>query len=319
MSEFDPRFLLRVLDAAPEGIAICAVHEDEYPVVYVNTAFERLCGYSAAELLGTDLRRLQGTDRDQEGRQRLRQALAGGHSARAMLRNYRKDGTQFWNEVLIEPLRDATGTVTHVVGFHRDFVERDRDRERASVAATGTFKVGGLPLWLREDRLTGLFTRAYFEDLLQHDWAAAQREGRELTLLMFDIDALGAYNDTFGKSAGDACIRRLAGVISGALRRGTDLVARWEGGTVCALVRSANSTAAHDFAQGIVQRVYEQHIRHPRAYAEKVVTISGGVASLAPVNGTRLETLINAATRALRRARADGPGRLMVATGPDFD
>ena len=61
-------------------------------VVYVNGAFERLTGYASEELLGQDLRRLQASDREQEGRVQLREAIAKGESTRALLRNYRKDG-----------------------------------------------------------------------------------------------------------------------------------------------------------------------------------------------------------------------------------
>ena len=89
-------------------------------MVYANEYFQRFTGYSAGELLGADLRRLQGDDRDQEGRQKLRRALRSGQAVRALLRNYRKDGTPFLNDVLIEPVHDADGQLTHFLGFHRD-------------------------------------------------------------------------------------------------------------------------------------------------------------------------------------------------------
>jgi diguanylate cyclase (GGDEF)-like protein/PAS domain S-box-containing protein len=309
-TEWSAAFLRSVIDAAPEGIVICAVGAGEHPVVYANAAFERLSGYSLAELLGTDMRRMQGTDREQEGRTRLRQALQRGESARALLRNYRKDGTQFWNEIFMQPVRDGAGVITHFVGFHRDIGERER--------ASGARAAAGLPVWMREDRLTGLYTRAYFEELLQHDWLSGQREGRPLTLLMFDFDALGAYNDTFGRPAGDACIRRLAGVINAAFRRGADVVARWEGGTLCALARTTDPTAVAGFAQAIAQKVFDQHIRHPRAMGEKYVTISAGVATLKPGPGLKPELLLQAASRALKRARTGGPGRVEIASEADL-
>ena len=79
-------------------------------------------------------------------------------------------------------MRDAHGTVTHFVGFHRDVGERER---------TGSRRMPGLASWLREDRLSGLCSRAYFEELLQHDWQVGVRESRQLTLMAFDIDDLG--------------------------------------------------------------------------------------------------------------------------------
>jgi diguanylate cyclase (GGDEF)-like protein/PAS domain S-box-containing protein len=315
--EWTVPFLRSVLDAAPEGIVICAARGTEQPLVYANAAFERLTGYTASELLGADLRILQGSDREQEGRASVRQAIERGASARILLRNYRKDGAQFWNEMLIEPVRDASGTVTHFVGFHRDVGERERavnERERAN----GVRAVGGLPTWMREDRLTGLCARAYFEELLRHDWLSAQRETRTLTLLMFDFDALGAYNDTFGRPAGDACLRRLAGVISAAFRRGSDLVGRWEGGTLCALARNTDQAAVVGFAEGIVQRVLDQRIRHPRLLPDKYVTISVGIAMINPGPKQQPELLLQAATRALARARTNGAGPVVQAGDKDF-
>ena len=185
-------FLRGIIDAAPEGIVICAAGRADRPVVYANAAFERLSGYPAAELLGSDLRRLQGDDREQEGRARLRQALEQRGSARAVLRNYRRDGSVFWNEVAIEPIRDASGVITHFAGFHRELDELGVERHLPR--ATGAHASAGLPAWLREDRLTGLHARGYFEELLRHDWQDALREKRTLSILMFDFVALGAYS-----------------------------------------------------------------------------------------------------------------------------
>ena len=133
-------FLRGVLDASPEGIVVCESGAGQQPVVYANSAFERMTGYSAGELLGQDLRRLQSWDRDQEGRNQMRAAIGQGETCRVLLRNYRKDGSQFWNEFLVQPLRGAEGAVTHFVGFHRDVTERER---------LGLRRTSGLPTWLR--------------------------------------------------------------------------------------------------------------------------------------------------------------------------
>ena len=309
-AEWSADFLRGIIDAAPEGIVICEAGPADRAVVYVNPAFERLTGYASAELLGGDLRKLQGDDREQEGRQRLRQALEQQTGARAVLRNYCKDGSPFWIEVLIEPIRDAGGAVTHYAGFHRDVGEFPR--------ATGIRSGAGLQAWLREDRLTGLHGRGYFEELLRHDWQDALREKRTLSVLMFDFVALGAYNDTFGRQAGDACIRRLAGVISACFRRGSDLVARWDGGTLVALARNAEPAGLEAFAHMITQRVLAQRIHHPRAEPGKFVAISACVATLQPTAKLQPDNLLRGAERALQRARADHSGRIVTAGAKDF-
>ncbi len=290
-------FLRGVLDASPEGIVVCESGAEHQPVVYANNAFERMTGYSAEELIGQDLRRLQSWDRDQEGRNQMRAAIGQGESCRALLRNYRKDGSQFWNEFLVQPLRGAEGAVTHFVGFHRDVTERER---------LGLRRSSGLPTWLREDRLSGLCSRAYFEELLEHDWQIGAREARLVTMLVFDIDDLTSYNDTFGRAAGDACIRRVAGVIGTAFRRGADVVARWEGGRIVALVRNPDLEVVPSFATAVAQKVLGQHIHHPRAARrQKFVSVSVGAASLHPSGERGAESLIQAAMKALARAKED--------------
>ena len=304
MTQWSVEFLRGVLNAAPEGIVVCESRQSDQVVVYVNSAFERLCGFSSEELLGQDLRRLQTWDREQEGRTQLREAIAKGQSAKALMRNYRKDGSAYWNEVFIQPLRNAEGVVTHYIGFHRDVGERER---------TGSRRVPGLASWLREDRLSGLCSRAYFEELLQHDWQIGVREARQLTVIAFDICDLGPYNDTFGRAAGDACIRRIAGVIGAAFKRSADVVARWEGGCIVALVRSGDLTLVPAFAESVAQKVVDQRIHHPRSTRQKFVTVSVAAASLNPTADKSCDVLIQASMKALQRAKDDREGRVAIA------
>ena len=101
MEQLDSAFVRSVLDSAPEGIAICDARAADFPVLYVNAAFELMTGYAAAELIGGNLRILQGSDREQDGRRRLRDAVARGEECRVLLRNYRKSGECIWNEMYL--------------------------------------------------------------------------------------------------------------------------------------------------------------------------------------------------------------------------
>lgn len=304
MTQWSADFLRGVLDTAPEGIVVCESRQADQIPVYVNSAFEKLAGFSREELLGQDLRRLQAWDREQEGRVQLRDAISKGESTRALMRNYRKDGAAYWNEVFIQPIRGAGGAITHYVSFHRDVSERDR---------TGVRRMPGLATWLREDRLSGLCSRAYFEELLQHDWEVGVRESRQLTLMAFDICDLSAYNDTFGRSAGDACIRRVAGIIGASFKRGADVVARWDGGCILALVRSGDLSLVPAFASSVAQKVLDQHIHHPRSSRQKFVTVNVAAASLNPLPDKTCEVMIQATMKALQRAKGDREGRVAIA------
>ena len=297
-----------VVEGAPEGVVICDATSPECPAVYVNAAFAQMCGYPAAALLGTNLRILQGTDREQEARARLAEAVSKGEPARVLVRNYRPDGSMFWNETVIQPVR-TEGALTHFIGYHRDASERLKHAERSS---------SGLASWLREDRLTGLHSRAYFEELLQRDWQLAQRDSHEIGLTFFDIDDLGAYNEKFDRSAGDACIRRIARVIGASYRRGGDLVGRWEGGTFVVLTQGDAAEKATQYAQVVRQRVRELLMHHPTAGAGGYVSISAGIASLVPPRTLALEGLLKACQAALRRAKKKGKDTIAIAEAADF-
>ena len=80
----------------------------------------KLTGYEASFIRGRNLRFLQGDDHEQEGLDKIRSALRSGAACQTTLRNYRRDGSMFWNEVTIQPLRDGNGNVTHFAGFHRE-------------------------------------------------------------------------------------------------------------------------------------------------------------------------------------------------------
>jgi len=297
-----------VVEGAPEGVVICDATSPECPAVYVNAAFAQMCGYPAAALLGTNLRILQGTDREQEARARLAEAVSKGEPARVLVRNYRPDGSMFWNETVIQPVRTG-GTLTHFIGYHRDASERLKQAERLP---------SGLPSWLREDRLTGLHSRAYFEELLLRDWQLAQRDSHEIGLTLFDIDDLGAYNEKFDRSAGDACIRRVARVIGASYRRGGDLVGRWEGGTFAVLTQGEATEKATPYAEVVRDRVRALLMHHPTAGAGRYVTMSAGIATLVPPRTLPLEGMLRACQKALRRAKKNGKDGIVTAGATDF-
>lgn len=308
MNQWSAEAWRRVVDSAPEGIVICDAATGDCPAVFVNKAFVQMCGYPAAALLGSNLRTLQGTDRDQEARTRLAEAVSKGEAARVLLRNYRPDGSLFWNETVIQPVRTA-GKLTHFVGYHRDAGERLKQAERAPA---------GLPSWLREDRLTGLSSRAYFEELLRRDWQLAQRDSHEIGLTLFDIDDLGAYNEKFDRAAGDACIRRVARVIAASYRRGGDLVGRWEGGTFAVLTQGEAAQRASQYAQVVTQRVRELLIHHPTAGNGRYVTLSAAIASLVPPRTLEVEGLLKACAAAMKRAKKSGKDQIATAEASDF-
>ena len=305
MSDLEESMYRRLLESSPEGMVLIDALNPEHPVVYANPGFEALTGYVAADLLGKNLRMLQGDDRDQDARHRLRESMARGEACRVLLRNYRKDGTIFWNEMTVVPLRDAEGRVTHYAGHHRDAGERLRiDPKLARDSLSGAQQPTSVAV--RDDRLTGLFTLPYLEELLKRDWALAQRESRSIAVFAIDIDALDLYNTTFGRAAGDSAIRRVAHCVSGCLRRSSDVTARIDGGSLMAFAPGVTTEQAMRMGQTMAERVRELRIHHPRSAVLRYVSVSVGVAATFPAADEDPTGLIDKSQRHLKLAKQSG-------------
>jgi PAS domain S-box-containing protein len=126
------RLLERAVTASTNSIVISDPNLPDDPLVYVNPAFERTTGYASEDVLGRNCRFLQGEDRDQPALGRLRAAVHEGLHCTVVLRNYRKDGTLFWNELSVYPVRNEERRVTNFVGVQNDITERIRAEETLS-------------------------------------------------------------------------------------------------------------------------------------------------------------------------------------------
>ncbi|MGS0684560.1 PAS domain-containing protein [Nakamurella sp. GG22] len=114
-----PQVTLRAVATAPPGITIAA-NVPHLPLVYANNAFTELTGYPSGDVLGRNCRFLQGAATDLRDTATLRRALRAGRDVSVVLANYRSDGSPFWNEVSISPIRDRTNQITHFVGTQTD-------------------------------------------------------------------------------------------------------------------------------------------------------------------------------------------------------
>jgi len=114
----------RALAVAAEGIVIADARLPDQPLIYVNEGFERMTGYSVAEVMGRNCRFLQGPGTEQAAMAEIRAALRTGRECLVEILNYRRDGTTFWNRLSITPIRDASGSVTHFIGIQSDVTAR---------------------------------------------------------------------------------------------------------------------------------------------------------------------------------------------------
>jgi PAS domain S-box-containing protein len=114
----------RAIAASSNGIIIADASIPNGPIIYVNPAFERMTGYCADEVIGQNFRLFQSADIGQSSLQDLSAAMQAGRDCTLILRNYRKDGSLWWNELNISPVYDADGILTHYIGIQTDITER---------------------------------------------------------------------------------------------------------------------------------------------------------------------------------------------------
>lgn len=112
------------LDSAINGITITDALQNDNPVVYSNAAFGKLTGYSNEDIIGKNLRFLQGEDREQEGIVEMNKAVKEGRSCEVEVKNYRKDGSMFWSEIAITPIKDKAGVIIHFIAIQDDVTKR---------------------------------------------------------------------------------------------------------------------------------------------------------------------------------------------------
>lgn len=123
------KLLKSALDSSISGIIITDNTQFDNPIIYCNKAFEVLSGYSREEVIGRNCRFLQGNERNQQAREDIRKAVTGGESITVELRNYRKGGELFWNELYISPIFGEAGQVTHFIGVQNDITRRKNAEE----------------------------------------------------------------------------------------------------------------------------------------------------------------------------------------------
>ena len=292
----------RAIESSVNAILITDVSRPGRPIEYVNPAFERMTGYAAADAIGREASFLLGADMDQPGMQEVRLALREQRDGHAVLRAYRRDGTPFWNEFFIAPVRDESGAVTHFVEVMNDVTEARNYEEQLAHQA-------------KFDPLTGLANRNLLHDRLQQAIAAARREGGAVAAVFLDVDHFKVVNDSLGHGVGDELLRRIGARLQASVRE-SDTVAR-HGGDEFVLVLPMRESDPVALEAAITRLMHKMlaAIAEPLMLGDRELrpTCSIGV-SLSPQDGDTAERLLRNADAAMYRAKELGRNRLQFFT-----
>lgn len=278
------RHLLRqALDAVPAPALIIDAAGPTREIVFANPALARVLGLQASELNGRSAEALavQPFDARGSGPWQLRNP-AGGSIDLEVIPLYEQPGrVSYWLLTATPAPRDQ-GRGARSQTHRQSTVAR-------TMAATGVFN--GTDLWARGHRdertdvVTGIPGRQVFSEALYRDWAAARREQRRISVVVFRVDALESYFTLFGRHTTDACLRKVAHAIANSLQRAGDLCARVGHDRFAILVQGADAEPVAAYAGRIGQRIRDLAIHHPRSPLARYVTVSWGLATGIPAQG----------------------------------
>ena len=163
---------------------------------------------------------------------------------------------------------------------------------------------------MNSDGLTGLSNRRHFDEYLELEWRRAQREQTQMSLLMIDVDYFKSFNDTFGHLEGDEALRKVASAIRDASCRSSDLPARYGGEEFAIVLPNTSQGGARLVAEKLRQAVEALKIQHISPTEGSFLTISIGLSTLTPQQGSSCRDLISAADKGLYLAKKNGRNRV---------
>lgn len=314
------KLLEKAISASQNGVIITDPNLPDNPIIYVNSGFEKLTGYSEQESIGHNCRFLNGVDNDQPALHKLREAIAKGEECRVILKNYRRDGTMFWNELFISPVKNEQGKLTHFVGIQNDVTEQKESAEALEKSKIALKKTNQeLQRLALYDDLTQVANRRRFNEYLDYSWHRSCRENDPISLIICDVDYFKPYNDTFGHQAGDTCLQNIAKAICEAIQRSVDLVARYGGEEFAIILPNTPMNGAIKVAERIRKKVEQLQISHPSSESNNYVTVSLGVACQIPHSELSTDSLITQADQALYTAKNQGRNCTAIADYPSLE
>ena len=316
----ESHLLYQAIAATNNSIIITDATAPDYPIIYVNPGFETLTGYSLEEVTGKNCRFLQGNDRQQPQLEEINHCLQQGKSCHVTLRNYRKDGSLFWNEMSLSPIKDEDNKIIYYIGIQTDVTDKKRANEQQQRYEASLQKMNRELYELNQklyrlanmDGLTEVANRRCFDETLEQEWRRLSREKKPLSLILGDIDYFKRYNDKYGHLGGDDCLKKVAATLEKATLRPADLVARYGGEEFAVILPDTPYEGAKQVAHRILDSLRDLSIPHEASDVKPYVTMSLGVATITPSldHKITITSFIDQVDDALYEAKQKGRNRV---------
>ncbi|WP_330202248.1 putative bifunctional diguanylate cyclase/phosphodiesterase [Cyanobacterium sp. Dongsha4] len=290
--------LAAAVHSAHDSIVITDTQLD-YPgprIVFVNKAFTKMTGYQENEIIGKTPRILQGPNTDRTIFKELKNKLRKGKVFFGEAINYRKDGTEFYNQWHIEPIYNSEGTLTHYLAIQRDVTEKKEAEKKLIYDAF-------------HDSLTGLYNRGWFlKELHKSLIQANQCQDSMFALLFLDLDGFKLINDTLGHSVGDVFLQEVARRIKKSIRP-QDKLARLGGDEFTIIIENVNDLS---IVSQIADRI-QFNLQKPLTLGSQEVFTSCSIGiALSNVGYETQEEMLRDADLAMYRAKSLGKSRSAI-------
>ena len=281
--------LRRLSSVVEHATDIIYITDRDGVIEYVNPGFEQATGYTRGEATGKTPRLVKSGKHSAEFYQDLWSKALDGKEIRELFINRRKDGSLFYEEKTITPIKDKTGAVTHFVSTGKDVSERVLGQEKLTHQA-------------HHDNLTGLPNRTLFRQRLSEALARTRRNEKLLALMFLDLDNFKRINDSLGHDVGDALLQQVAERLKESIRE-TDSVSRLGGDEFTVILEGINHVnnviaiaqkLVHAISQPFVIDVHTLH-----------VSVSIGI-TLYPLDDSEADLLIKNADMAMYHAKELG-------------
>lgn len=288
----------------------------------VNPACLGMTGYPREEMLTRNIVDLYAIPEERRRFQRGIEEEGNVRGYELLLR--RKDGELIDVVLTAGVRRDEQGQIVGYQGIMRDATaQKQAERLRAAYSQDLERQVAERTRELSEandklqrlsecDGLTGIPNRRKFDAVLDAEWKRAMRQGSPLSVALIDVDQFKAYNDHFGHQSGDDCLRRIARTLASKARRTSDLAARYGGEEFVIILPGLSSSKAKPVAEKLRQGIEALRIPHAPIADSDVVTVSVGVASCVPEQGSQPAALLMAADANLYQAKGQGRNRVVL-------
>ncbi|WP_223066461.1 bifunctional diguanylate cyclase/phosphodiesterase [Paenibacillus caui] len=284
--------LLEAIDLMGIGLIITNPHLKDNPVIYVNKGFTKVTGYQPEEIMMCNCRCLQGPDTNPEDLKIIKKAQIERKAETVTLKNYRKDGSHFWNQLTISPVFDQAGELMYFIGLQLDMTKEIEERENSSR------RIRQLAFF---DPLTGLLNMSKFKEELEKEL----QKGQHCALLRINIDRFRYINESYGEQIGDSLLLEAAERMKRMLGKDC-LICRSFADDFIVMLKLTDSSRyeIHTYAMLLSEALRKPYFIHNEEIRSN---FSMGI-SLYPEHGETASLLLNYADLALEQSKLDGIG-----------